>query len=71
MLVLKRKFGEEIIMMCRGVEIRIKHIGPPGQIGIDAPPEVQVLRKEVVKRGNKHARRPDTTTRSVRPPADV
>lgn len=62
MLVLSRKHGETIVLLCPG-DIRIEvviaevspghHGHPQARLGITAPPEVTVLRKELEERGDK------------------
>jgi len=52
MLVLARQLNERIIMPTVPATIAVVAIKPNGvRIGIDAPPEVPVLREEVLRRG--------------------
>lgn len=53
MLILARQQGERIIMPTVPATIEVVAIKPNGiRLGIDAPPEVTVLREEVLRRGD-------------------
>lgn len=60
MLVLTRKLNERIVI---GDQIRITVVGVRGnhvRLGIEAPPEVTVLRAELERRQRADARAPET-----------
>lgn len=60
MLVLTRKLNERIVI---GDQIRITVVGVRGnhvRLGIEAPPEVTVLRAELERRQRAGARAPET-----------
>lgn len=53
MLCILRKDGETVCLFHQGVEIRVKINGRNGSrtsLAIDAPPEVKILREEVVNK---------------------
>lgn len=55
MLVLGRKEGDGIIVEGRGLRITVTYVerrGPWVRIGIDAPPDVKILRKELLHGNN-------------------
>jgi carbon storage regulator CsrA len=73
MLVLARQLNERIIMPTVGATIEVVAIKPGGvRLGIDAPPEVTILREEVLRRGRVPPRaliakaEPDAETRLAR-----
>jgi carbon storage regulator len=50
MLVLTRKSGEKVVMPAQGVTITVLGIqGKRVRLGIVAPPEITVLREEVIR----------------------
>jgi len=56
MLVLSRKIGESILVPGHGMTIQIVGIrGGNVKIGITAPPETKILRKEVLERDQREA----------------
>jgi len=59
MLVLTRKIGEEILIPTYGITITVLGI-ESGRVrmGITAPPEIRVLRGELVQQGAKTAKEP-------------
>ena len=54
MLILTRKLGESIIVQCQGevAEIKLTKIeGDRVKLGIEAPQDIRILRKELQKEG--------------------